>query len=173
MTIFFIFMETFFFLHLIIRNCWHWHQLHEDNNVSGHSRPFVCLPFYGQAGGGPPRHVSVSLSRSLLSPRVLCFSEQMQSRLPLAASLNTAISFNNSSFANLNELFLSWPHVGEYWTLLLHHIREKMQLLQPIYVCVLKLKIGDRRFLTLCVGGCWSNLWCNLCLGTSTACIVL
>lgn len=90
----------------------------------------------------------------------------------MAASLNTAISFNNSSFANLNELFLSWPHVGEYWTLLLHHIREKMQLLQPIYVCVLKLKIGDRRFLTLCVGGCWSNLWCNLCLGTSTACIV-
>lgn len=68
---------------------------------------FVSLPFYGQALGGPPPHVSVSLSRSLLSLRVLCFSEQMHSQVPLAASLNTAISFNNSSFANLNELFLS------------------------------------------------------------------
>lgn len=55
--------------------------------------------------------------RTLTSPRVPCFSEQMQSRAPLAAPLNAAISFNSSSFADLNELFLSRPHAGEYWTL--------------------------------------------------------
>lgn len=93
----------------------------------------------------PP--ASASLSRTLLSLRVLCCPEQMQSQEPLAASLNTAISFNNSSSANVNELFLCWPHGGEYRALLLHHVGEKMQLLQPIYVCVLKLKIGARRFL--------------------------
>lgn len=91
-------------------------------------------------------HPTVSLSRTLLSLRVVCLSEQMQSQVPLAASLNTAISSNNSSFANLNELFLCWPHAGEYWTLLPHHIREEMLLLQPVYVCVLKLKIRPRGF---------------------------
>lgn len=97
----------------------------------------------------------------------LCLAEQMQSQV---ASLNTAISFNSSSSAHLNELFLPWPHAGEYWTWLPHDIIRKMQLLQPVYVCVLKLKIGSRR---LCVGACLSIISCKLCFGTSANWIVV